>query len=95
MPLYVSFCRPEVNIRPWEILKEDLKEGNKNIEWMDREPYAYWKGNIRLGATRKDLLKCNASDEQDWKVRIFNLVRSKIIIYIFENVRDSGIIIIF
>ncbi|XP_073307469.1 uncharacterized protein [Primulina huaijiensis] len=64
---------PEVNIRPWEILKEDLKVGNKNIEWMDREPYAYWKGNIRLGAARRDLLKCNATDEQDWKARIFNL----------------------
>ncbi|KZV21815.1 O-glucosyltransferase rumi-like [Dorcoceras hygrometricum] len=66
---------PEVNIRPWEVLKEELKEGNKNIQWLHREPYAYWKGNVKLSAARQDLLNCNASVEQDWKARIFNLAQ--------------------
>ncbi|XP_051121125.1 uncharacterized protein LOC127244666 [Andrographis paniculata] len=62
---------PEVNIKPWEELKEELKEANERIKWIDREPYAYWKGNARLGP-RKDLIKCNASNGQDWKARIYD-----------------------
>ncbi|XP_022896351.1 protein O-glucosyltransferase 1-like [Olea europaea var. sylvestris] len=58
---------PELNILPWEILKEDLEEANSRIKWSDREPYAYWKGNPRLGLARRDLVKCNASD---WNTRI-------------------------
>ncbi|KAJ9679389.1 hypothetical protein PVL29_021346 [Vitis rotundifolia] len=52
---------PEINIKPWESLLKDLKEGNKRSKWMEREPYAYWKGNPAVAATRLDLLKCN-----DW-----------------------------
>ncbi|KAL3829649.1 hypothetical protein ACJIZ3_018451 [Penstemon smallii] len=66
---------PEVNIKPWEILKEELKEGSNIIKWEDREPYAYWKGNTKLGAARHDLVKCNKSE--DGKARIFNLVWKK------------------
>ncbi|XP_030532977.1 O-glucosyltransferase rumi homolog [Rhodamnia argentea] len=62
---------PEVNIKPWESLSRDLKEGNKRVKWMDREPHAYWKGNPAVAATRQDLLRCNVSDEQDWNARIF------------------------
>ncbi|KAL3755771.1 hypothetical protein ACJRO7_002771 [Eucalyptus globulus] len=62
---------PEVNIKPWESLLRDLKEGNKRVKWMDREPYAYWKGNPTVAATRQDLLKCNVSDKQDWNARIY------------------------
>lgn len=43
----VYFCRPEINIKPWEALLNDLKEGNKKIPWKRREAYAYWKGNRR------------------------------------------------
>ncbi|XP_008439228.2 uncharacterized protein LOC103484079 [Cucumis melo] len=62
---------PEINIKPWEPLLKDLKEGNKRILWKSREPYAYWKGNPEVADTRKDLLKCNVSDQQDWNARVF------------------------
>ncbi|KAL2478770.1 hypothetical protein Fot_47784 [Forsythia ovata] len=58
---------PELNIKPWEILKEDMQEGNSRIKWSDREPNAYWKGNTNLSAARRDLVKCNASE---WNTRI-------------------------
>ncbi|XP_047965363.1 protein O-glucosyltransferase 1-like [Salvia hispanica] len=62
---------PEINIKPWEALSKELKEGNTRTQWRDREPYAYWKGNPLVAATRMDLLKCNVSDKQDWNARIY------------------------
>ncbi|XP_047330730.1 O-glucosyltransferase rumi homolog [Impatiens glandulifera] len=62
---------PEVNIRPWERLLEELKEGNKRKRWMERDPYAFWKGNPNVAETRMDLLKCNVSENQDWGARIY------------------------
>ncbi|KAJ3680361.1 hypothetical protein LUZ60_016639 [Juncus effusus] len=62
---------PEINIKPWEELKKAIKEGNKEMKWMDREPYAYWKGNPAVAKTRMDLLKCNVSETQDWSARIY------------------------
>ncbi|KAF2320392.1 hypothetical protein GH714_027372 [Hevea brasiliensis] len=62
---------PEVNIKPWENLLNDLKEGNKKTRWMDREPYAYWKGNPAVAETRQDLMKCNVSEQQDWNARLY------------------------
>lgn len=38
---------------------------------MEREPYAYWKGNPLVAETRRDLLTCNVSDVQDWNARLF------------------------
>ncbi|KAL0464779.1 UNVERIFIED_CONTAM: hypothetical protein Slati_0365500 [Sesamum latifolium] len=64
---------PEVNIKPWEELKEELKEANQRIKWKDREPYAFWKGNSKLGPARKDLATCNVSNGQDWKARLFDM----------------------
>ncbi|KAI4347546.1 hypothetical protein L6164_008351 [Bauhinia variegata] len=61
----------EVNIKPWELLLEELKEGNKRRSWMKREPYAYWKGNPTVAETRQDLMKCNVSEAQDWKARVY------------------------
>ncbi|XP_023552264.1 protein O-glucosyltransferase 1-like isoform X1 [Cucurbita pepo subsp. pepo] len=61
----------EINIKPWEVLLKDLKEGNKRTPWKNREAYAYWKGNPEVAETRKDLLKCNVSDQQDWNARVF------------------------
>ncbi|CAI9764841.1 unnamed protein product [Fraxinus pennsylvanica] len=58
---------PELNIKPWETLKEDLQEGNSRIKWSEREPYAYWKGNAKVSPGRHDLLKCNGSE---WNTRI-------------------------
>ncbi|PKI45511.1 hypothetical protein CRG98_034102 [Punica granatum] len=61
----------EINIRPWENLLKELKEGNDRTKWTDREPYAYWKGNPYVAETRKDLLKCNVSESHDWNARLF------------------------
>ncbi|CAA2970524.1 O-glucosyltransferase 1-like [Olea europaea subsp. europaea] len=64
---------PELNIKPWEILKEDLQEGNGRIKWNERKPYAYWKGNTDVSLARQDLVKCNGSklnariDKVEWK----------------------------
>ncbi|CAL5364372.1 unnamed protein product [Camellia sinensis] len=62
---------PEISIKPWEGLLEDLKGGNKRKGWMEREAYAYWKGNPVVAATRMDLLKCNVSDKHDWGARVY------------------------
>ncbi|XP_031109643.1 O-glucosyltransferase rumi homolog isoform X2 [Ipomoea triloba] len=62
---------PEINIKPWKGLSKELKEGNGKIKWVDREPYAYWKGNPAVAETRKDLLKCNVSEKQDWGARVY------------------------
>ncbi|XP_078427489.1 uncharacterized protein LOC144700001 [Wolffia australiana] len=62
---------PEINIRPWETLLEEILEGNAKTKWADREPYAYWKGNPYVAETRQDLLRCNVSAAHDWKARIY------------------------
>ncbi|XP_058082746.1 uncharacterized protein LOC131230787 isoform X5 [Magnolia sinica] len=61
----------EINIKPWESLSKDLKESNERLRWMDRNPYAYWKGNPSVTAKRRDLLKCNVSDTHDWNARLY------------------------
>ncbi|XP_030934226.1 O-glucosyltransferase rumi homolog isoform X2 [Quercus lobata] len=63
----------EVNIKPWKHLLNDLKEGNKRMGWMAREPYAYWKGNPSVALIRQELMKCNVSDNQDWNARVYAL----------------------
>ncbi|TXG50498.1 hypothetical protein EZV62_023022 [Acer yangbiense] len=63
--------RAEINIKPWEGLLKEIKEGNNKSRWVDREPYAYWKGNPFVAETRQDLLKCNVSDKHDWNARLY------------------------
>ena len=48
---------------------------------MDREPDAYWKGNPHVAETRMDLLKCNASDKQDWGARVYAQVMVLVFAY--------------
>ncbi|KAM7494489.1 hypothetical protein LguiB_029098 [Lonicera macranthoides] len=62
---------PEINIKPWGSLLKELKEGNTRKRWIDREPYAYWKGNPVVAETRMDLMKCNVSEKQDWNARVY------------------------
>ncbi|XP_043723087.1 O-glucosyltransferase rumi homolog [Telopea speciosissima] len=62
---------PEVHMKPWEYLLGELKEGNERIKWINREPYAYWKGNPDVASTRQDLMKCNLSDKLDWNARLY------------------------
>ncbi|KAK1290836.1 hypothetical protein QJS10_CPB18g01547 [Acorus calamus] len=47
----------EVNIKPWEVLMKEMKVGNKRLGWIDRIPYAYWKGNPTVAPTRGDLIR--------------------------------------
>lgn len=75
-PKFKRTFRPEINIKSWGSLLKDLEEGNSRISWMDREPYAYWKGNPVVAETRMDLLKCNVSDKQDWNARVYAQVTS-------------------
>lgn len=67
----VDFCRSEVNIKPWESLLKELREGNQRSTWINREPYAYWKGNPSVAETRQDLMKCNVSEEHEWNARVY------------------------
>ncbi|XVF09873.1 hypothetical protein REPUB_Repub07fG0134500 [Reevesia pubescens] len=62
---------PEIRIKPWDPLLNDLIKGNKRMKWEEREPHAYWKGNPEVAETRQDLLKCNVSDKQDWGARVY------------------------
>ncbi|GJR92397.1 O-glucosyltransferase Rumi [Tanacetum coccineum] len=64
---------PETNQKPWEITLKELKEGNKRVKWMDRLPYAYWKGNPDVSPIRVDLKKCNVNytSNVDWNTRLF------------------------
>ncbi|CAI0546866.1 unnamed protein product [Linum tenue] len=62
---------PEINLKPWEGLQKELREGNTKKRWMEREAYAYWKGNPAVAETRMDLMKCNVSEEHDWNARVF------------------------
>ncbi|KAI4343258.1 hypothetical protein MLD38_027786 [Melastoma candidum] len=39
-------------------------------KWIERVPYGYWKGNPYVD-TRRDLLKCNVSEEHDRNARLF------------------------
>ncbi|CAL9152446.1 unnamed protein product [Musa hybrid cultivar] len=62
---------PEINIKPWEPLSEEMKEANERVKWKKRKPYAYWKGNPGVSRQRQDLLKCNLSNGHDWNARVF------------------------
>ncbi|KAM0942075.1 putative protein xylosyltransferase [Dioscorea sansibarensis] len=61
----------EINIKSWERALKDIKEGNKRTKWVDREPYAFWKGNPTVARTRGDLLRCNVSKDHDWNARVY------------------------
>ncbi|XP_057496567.1 uncharacterized protein LOC130781378 isoform X1 [Actinidia eriantha] len=64
---------PELQIKPWEMLRKELEGGNNRVKWEERKPKAYWKGNTRVCAVRKELLKCNVSEEQDWGALLYDL----------------------
>ncbi|XP_038886324.1 protein O-glucosyltransferase 1-like [Benincasa hispida] len=62
---------PEIKIKPWTSLMKELKQGNQRKKWIDREAYAYWKGNALVSWSRYRLRKCNLSTQYDWKVRVY------------------------
>ncbi|XP_010055154.3 O-glucosyltransferase rumi homolog [Eucalyptus grandis] len=61
----------EVNIRTWTNTYQAIKEKAKEMEWKDRIPYAYWKGNPGVSANRQGLMTCNATEEHDWNARLY------------------------
>ncbi|CAD6246273.1 unnamed protein product [Miscanthus lutarioriparius] len=61
---------PEVNIRPWAPLLEEMAAEMARLPWAEREPYAYWKGNPSVSGERGDLLRCNDSSGK-WRTRVF------------------------
>lgn len=69
--MFFSLFRPEINIEPWEVLSKGIAKGNKRRSWMEKEPFAYWKGNPTVNPRRKDLLRCNVSPQQDWNARVY------------------------
>ncbi|KAF7147877.1 hypothetical protein RHSIM_Rhsim03G0185400 [Rhododendron simsii] len=74
----------ELHIKSWEGFLEELK-GDKR--WMDKEAYAHWKGTP-LSPDRRDLLKCNISDKQDWGARLYKLDWNK---EIQEGFKDTDL----
>jgi hypothetical protein len=63
--------RAETNVSPWKTLSKDLKEANERTKWKDRVPYAYWRGNPNVAASRRQLMWCNVSDKYDWNARLY------------------------
>ncbi|GMH31302.1 hypothetical protein Nepgr_033145 [Nepenthes gracilis] len=61
----------ETNIKPWANSSMDIRRGNKRVDWKDRVPYAYWRGNPYVCPERQHLLKCNLSQNSDWNTRLY------------------------
>ncbi|KAK6804519.1 hypothetical protein RDI58_002303 [Solanum bulbocastanum] len=61
----------ETNIRPWRSVIKVIKEGNKRTKWKDRVPFAYWKGNPHVSPIRKDLMKCNITDKENFHTLLY------------------------
>ncbi|KAL6606184.1 hypothetical protein ACP70R_041837 [Stipagrostis hirtigluma subsp. patula] len=53
---------PEVNIRPWPQMLEEVARENERLRWSERQPYAFWKGNPHIYRIRHELMKCNVTD---------------------------------
>lgn len=60
---------PEIMTPPWKPLVEDIEIGTQKVKWEDRDPTAYWKGNLYTG-WRRELLKCNSMPH--WNGRVYN-----------------------
>ncbi|KAJ0966697.1 hypothetical protein J5N97_023614 [Dioscorea zingiberensis] len=50
----------ELNIKPWEALLKEIKKENEKLKWIDRLPYAFWKGNPNVSHKRQELLSCQS-----------------------------------
>ena len=67
----------KTNIKLWRSVSKDIKQDNTIAKWKDMVPY--WRGNPSVSPTRKDLLKCNISNKDDWNTCLYTVVN----IYIF------------
>jgi hypothetical protein len=66
---------PEVNIRSWTPILEEVSQENQRLPWPERQPYAFWKGSPSRYRIRHQLMSCNVSNGQEWNVRVFSVVR--------------------
>jgi len=57
---------PEVGIRPWTQMLEEVARENERVRWPERQPYAFWKGAPARFRIRHELMRCNASNGQEW-----------------------------
>ncbi|CAL5044525.1 unnamed protein product [Urochloa decumbens] len=62
---------PEVGIRPWTQMLEEVRQENERVRWPERQPYAFWKGNPEGYRIRHKLLRCNVSNGKEWNARVF------------------------
>ena len=70
-----------------------MSKGHKtrqNNSQMEGHGTPYWRGNPSVSPTRKDLLKCNISNKDDWNTCLYTLVN----IYFFLKKIYSQILII-
>lgn len=54
--------------------------------------YAYWKGNPDVDPGRKDLLKCNVSEHEDWNMKTLYsgfTIREYLNLYTYTSVYDD------
>lgn len=67
------FCRPEINIGPWDEEFRNIKLGSQAVNWKRKDKTAYWKGNPDVQSTiRMALLNCN--DTKKWGAQIMRQV---------------------
>ncbi|TVU35884.1 hypothetical protein EJB05_17791, partial [Eragrostis curvula] len=65
---------PEMNIRPWPQMLEEVTRENERVRWLERQPYAYWKGKPNIYRIRHQLLRCNISNGHEWNAHLFSQV---------------------
>ncbi|XP_057828394.2 uncharacterized protein LOC131039621 [Cryptomeria japonica] len=68
---------PEVRSEPWEILLREIRNGSQEVQWVNRNPVAYWRGNPAVAKARMALLECSKIPNwngqviaQDWNKEI-------------------------
>ena len=74
---------PEVGIRPWTQMLEEVARENERVRWPERQPYAYWKGAPSRYRIRHELMRCNASNGQEWNARLFSQVLQEKLPFLF------------
>ena len=74
---------PEVGIRPWTQMLEEVARENERVRWPERQPYAFWKGAPARFRIRHELMRCNASNGQEWNARLFSQVLQEKLPFLF------------
>ncbi|XP_071722065.1 uncharacterized protein, partial [Rutidosis leptorrhynchoides] len=63
---------PEVHVSPWESMLSKIEKESSKVEWSERLPSAYWKGNTAVSRSRRDLIKCNSTrGRYHWNARVY------------------------